>query len=176
MSTAQLPYIAAQRAEDEAFWQATALRERVGADYDAVYYSTVQRIFQLALFKQRRESAVERTVTNDEISREYNAKVQVSSGEAVSGAFVETAFTVYERLLLDDEARSDVLWALGPACRLPAGVLADPGSSAPLALLKLRPKRPSARRRRGTRSTSLATSVAKLGAAAFRLSTKSGGL
>ena len=95
------------------FWAATVLRERVGADYDAVYYSAIQRVFQLVAFKARMEALATRPVSAEEVAREFNARVQVSSGEAVSATFIDTAVTVHDRILRDVDCRDAVLWALG---------------------------------------------------------------
>lgn len=126
--------------DEDIFWAATNLRERVGADYETIYFSPVQalvawhtprlyvlgwaapprkirwqvqRIFQLAGFKARREAVACRPISAEQVAQEFNAHVTVSSGEAVTQTLVDTALTVWERIFRDDSCRQSVMWAVG---------------------------------------------------------------
>lgn len=48
---------------------------------------------------------------------EFNARVTVSSGEAVTQTLVDTALTVWERIFRDDGCRLSVMWALALGTR-----------------------------------------------------------
>lgn len=132
--------------EEDIFWAATNLRERVGADYETMYFSPVrasvswrcavalavlrlrialsrallrkvQRVFQLAGFKARREAVVCRAISAEQVAVEFNARVTVSSGEAVTQTLVDTALTVWERIFRDEACRLSVMWALALGTR-----------------------------------------------------------
>ena len=132
--------------EEDVFWAATNLRERVGADCETMCFSPfrasvfvalccclavlrsrialshalprkVQRIFQLAGFKARREAVVCRAISAEQVAVEFNARVTVSSGEAVTQTLVDTALTVWERIFRDEACRQSVMWALALGAR-----------------------------------------------------------
>lgn len=74
----------------------------------------VQRVFQLVAYKTKRESATGKCMSAQELAGEYTAKVAVSSGEAVTVFYCQTAISVYEKVFKDDVCRQLVLQA-GPA-------------------------------------------------------------
>ena len=65
---------------------ASALRERIGAEFEALYYTSVQRIYQIYAFGKYYETDTGRKGTHDEVSASFNLTVKVSSGEAVTPA------------------------------------------------------------------------------------------
>ena len=69
----------------------------------------VQRIFQLAAFKNKREMTTGSGLSADNLVREFNEKVSASPGESVTVTYVTSAMAVYERILKDDTCRAIVL-------------------------------------------------------------------
>ena len=71
----------------------------------------MQRIYQIAQFKQRLEAAKQFNggIRNDDISKAWNEKVKVSSGEAVSSTFVEAAMFLHKNVLSDPTLREHIL-------------------------------------------------------------------
>jgi hypothetical protein len=69
----------------------------------------VQRIFQLATYKTKREFTSGTPLSAPELAAEYNAKVVISSGEAVTKDYTYSALAVYDRILKDDVCRTLVL-------------------------------------------------------------------
>ena len=71
----------------------------------------MQRIYQIAQFKQRLEAGKQFKggIRTDDISKAWNEKVKVSSGEAVSGNFVEAALFLHKNVLSDPTLREHVL-------------------------------------------------------------------
>ena len=71
----------------------------------------MQRIYQIAQFKLRLEAGKQfkGAITNQDVSKAWNEKVKVSSGEAVSGCFVEAALYLHKNVLSDPTLREHVL-------------------------------------------------------------------
>ena len=95
--------------EVDMVWVATGLREKVGALYETVYYSNVQRVFQIMALRQRQEKLTGKRITVSEVVTLYNSKVSVSSGEAVNTGFVDSAMYVWESLLKNPLLRNLVV-------------------------------------------------------------------
>ena len=85
--------------EADEVWVASVIREKVGALFEVVYYSNVQRIFQIMALKSRQEMSTGKRVTAAEVVNLYNAKVLVSSGEAVTLSFIDSSTCVWEYFL-----------------------------------------------------------------------------
>lgn len=69
----------------------------------------VQRIFQLAAYKAKREVLTGASVSCVELANEFSSKVAISSGEQISKDYAYTAMAVYDRILKDDTCRSIIL-------------------------------------------------------------------
>ena len=92
-------------------WAAKNLREKMGIDYEAMYPSAVQRVFDIAAYRTEREKATGMALTRDQIYDEYKANVVFTSTMAGqwSAAFVDTALTVWDGVLSQPEVRSVIL-------------------------------------------------------------------
>lgn len=69
----------------------------------------MQRIFQIAAYKTKREFVSGTPLSAPELAAEYNKKVAVSSGEAVTKDWTYSALAVYDKILKDDVCRALVL-------------------------------------------------------------------
>jgi hypothetical protein len=85
--------------ESEEVWVATCIRETVGAQFETVYYTNVQRIFQVMALKSIQEKLNGKRATLAEVAKLYNSKVVVSSGEAVSLSFIDSSTCAWEYIL-----------------------------------------------------------------------------
>lgn len=85
----------------------------IGSVYETMYYSSVQRIFQIASFKARQEQLTGEKVNSQRIMQLWNSKVKTSSGEAVTEGFVDAGMAVFKAILCQDGVRSHVtcVWA-----------------------------------------------------------------
>ena len=77
----------------------------------------VQRIFQFATYNAKREFNSGTPVSAPDLAAEYNAKVVISSGEAVTKDWAYSALAVYDRILKDDVCRTLVLSVPHPNCQ-----------------------------------------------------------
>ena len=62
------------------FWEAAKQREDVGTSYETMYYSPVQRIFQIVSFKLNHESASKTKLTTKKLFEILSANLTVTSG------------------------------------------------------------------------------------------------
>ena len=69
----------------------------------------MQRIFQLAAYKAKREFVIGSPFSAPALAAEYNTKVVISSGEAVTRDYAYSALAVYDKILKDDVCRTIVL-------------------------------------------------------------------
>ena len=90
---------------------AANLREDIGANYESLYPTSIQRVYGLVFFKKRHEEAHGGKMTSKQLVQAYNAEVRISSGEAVSDTFVDVAMQVHEQLLLAEPLRKLILGA-----------------------------------------------------------------
>ena len=73
----------------------------------------MQRIYQIAQFKQRLElevpqAAKQASLRSEDIVKAWNERVKVSSGEAVSLGFVESALFLHKNVLSDATMREHI--------------------------------------------------------------------
>jgi len=95
--------------ESDEVWVATCIRETVGAQFETVYYSNVQRIFQVMALKTIQEKLTGKRATLAEVVRLYNSKVVVSSGEAVTLSFIDSSTCAWEYILKPVQMRKIVV-------------------------------------------------------------------
>ena len=69
----------------------------------------VQRVFQLAAYKTKREFTTGQPMSAPDLSSEYNSKVVISSGEAVTKDWTYAALSVFDKIFKDDVCRTLVL-------------------------------------------------------------------
>ncbi len=95
--------------EDDGYFHAINLRERIGAEFEALYLSPLQRAFQLRDFRERMEASAGKTISANQLVRHWNEKIRVSSGDAVtlsmSGSTVTTSIMNTTRNALQDERK-----------------------------------------------------------------------
>ena len=96
---------------------AANLREDIGANYETLYPTSIQRVYALVFVKKRMEEAGGR-VTSKQLVMAYNTDVKISSGEAVSDTFVDIALQVHEQMLAQVLLRSLVLGARASEVRM----------------------------------------------------------
>ena len=106
-------------------WVATGLREKVGALYETVYYSNVQRVFQIMALRQRQDKLTGKRTTVSEVVTLYNSKVSVSSGEAINTGFVDSSMYVWESVLKNPLLRNLVVAAAFSNISLVVCILVD---------------------------------------------------
>lgn len=102
--------------EVDEIWVASSIREKVGAQYEVVYYSNVQRVFQIMALKSRQEKLTGKRVTVAEVVSLYNSKVSVSSGEAVTSGFIDSATCIWENVLKHQPLRKLIVAAAFQTC------------------------------------------------------------
>lgn len=85
--------------ESEEVWVATVIREKVGGLFETVYYTNVQRIYQVMALKSRHEKLTGKRATVLEVVNLYNSKVTVSSGEAVTLSFIDSSTCAWDHIL-----------------------------------------------------------------------------
>lgn len=97
---------------DALYWRAVNLREATVAQYDGLARSAVQRIFEVATFRARREKATGGKLSAEALDKEWaaNARLAKSTTPCTRG-FLETAMKVWDRLLSFPECRQVVLEA-----------------------------------------------------------------
>ena len=78
----------------------------------------MQRIFQLAAYKTKREFTSGNPLSAPDLAIEYNSKVRVSSGEAVTKDYTYSALRVYDRIFKDDMCRTLVLSVAPSTCHM----------------------------------------------------------
>lgn len=71
----------------------------------------MQRIFQIGEFKTRLEVASGKRLTVEDLSRLWNSRVKVSSGEAITPNFLQAAVLAWDWLLKKDSTRSLIVQA-----------------------------------------------------------------
>ena len=91
------------------FWEAAKQREDVGTSYETMYYSPVQRIFQIVSFKLNHESASKTKLTTKKLFEILSANLTVTSGEAVTQSFLQVLMALWNSLLSDTSFREEVL-------------------------------------------------------------------
>ena len=74
-----------------------------------MYYSPVQRIFQIVSFKLNHESASKTKLTTKKLFEILSANLTVTSGEAVTQSFLEVLMALWNSLLSDTSFREEVL-------------------------------------------------------------------
>jgi hypothetical protein len=98
--------------ENTQLWlAAVAARERLGADFQAMYRTGPQRAFEIVSFRNRRQATTGIVLGAQALFDEYNASVQRAKGSEFSASFVDTALTCYDRVLSNDTCRMLVLTA-----------------------------------------------------------------
>jgi len=68
-------------------------------------------VFQIGEFKARQEAATGKRMTVDDVFRQWNTRVKVSSGEAITANFLQGAVLVWDWLLKKDSTRSLIVQA-----------------------------------------------------------------
>ncbi|CAK0886121.1 unnamed protein product, partial [Prorocentrum cordatum] len=97
---------------NDLYWKSINLRESIGTKYATMYRSPVQRIFELAIWKEKQEAETGTNMDPEAISKAWSEKVQLSPmAEAISPGMVDASMTVWNRLLCDPECRSVVMEA-----------------------------------------------------------------
>ena len=91
------------------FWKAAKQREDVGTSYETMYYSPVQRIFQIVSFKLNHESASKTKLTTKKLFEILSANLTVTLGEAVTQSYLEVLMALWNSLLSDTSFREEVL-------------------------------------------------------------------
>jgi hypothetical protein len=69
----------------------------------------VQRIYQIVQFKMRLEAGTGRKLDGKAVCAAWNGQVRVSSGDAVSEAFVDNAVSLHAKVLSEPTLREHVL-------------------------------------------------------------------
>jgi len=71
----------------------------------------VQRVFQVGAFKARQEAVTGKRQSVEEIAKQWNSHVTVSSGETITAAFMQAAVLIWDFLLKRDSSRSLIVEA-----------------------------------------------------------------
>lgn len=66
----------------------------------------MQRVFQIGEFKARSEATTGKRMTLEDLSRLWNSRVKVSSGEAITTTFLQAAMITWDWLLKKDSTRA----------------------------------------------------------------------
>lgn len=69
----------------------------------------VQRVFQIVALKTKQDAASGVATSHGDVMRLWNSKVKVSTGEAVTEAFVDAAMIAFARVLKHDSLLQHVL-------------------------------------------------------------------
>ena len=97
---------------DQCYWRAVNLREAFVVHFEAFARSTVQRVFELLAFKQRREAVQGGKLSGKQLAelwRQNVAQTGSALSEPVTDSFVDTALKVHERALSLPEVICEVL-------------------------------------------------------------------
>ena len=96
---------------DERFWRAQNLREQAIENGEVVHRSARQRVYDVAGFKIEQEKKHNREFSAAYVADLYNKRVKMArSTEQVSKSFVDTAITVYKRILSLEDAKKVLKW------------------------------------------------------------------
>lgn len=76
----------------------------------------VQRVFQVGAFKARQEAVTGKRQSVEDVAKQWNSHVRVSSGEAITAAFMQAAVLTWDLLLKRDSSRSLIVEALKRCC------------------------------------------------------------
>ena len=80
-------------------WLAVNEREQISHDFEAMRRSSLQRMYEVVLFKQSRDKASGQALTVDQVAELYSQKVRMSNvSEPVSRNFVLSAIRVHKVL------------------------------------------------------------------------------
>ena len=95
---------------DDRFWRSVDLRETIGAVFASMYRSAVQRISELVGWKAQQEEKTNVSMGAAAVAEAWAANVRVSSmGEKITVGFVDSALTVWDRLLADPVCRQLIM-------------------------------------------------------------------
>ncbi|CAE7218980.1 unnamed protein product, partial [Symbiodinium sp. CCMP2456] len=83
----------------EHFWLALKRREKIGADFETMYPSLVQRIYQLGVFWIQASTREKRKLNELELHEAFSKNLVVSSGERVTEKFVKVGMQIFKNIL-----------------------------------------------------------------------------
>lgn len=82
-----------------------------GAQSSPPTCNEVQRVFQVGAFKARQEAVTGMRQSVEEVSRQWNLRVTVSSGEKITPALMQASVLAWDWLLKRDSTRSLIVEA-----------------------------------------------------------------
>ena len=92
------------------YFKSVNLRESVGTDFAALHRTPVQRIFELISWKTSQERANGKTMSVTDVADTWQKHVQTSvMSEKITAGYIDTALTVYDRILSIEQAAAIVL-------------------------------------------------------------------
>ena len=96
---------------DARYWRALNLREEVSEKHVVLSRSLRQRVFDIAGFKNEKDKETGVVMSSEKVSKLYRQHVKfASSTEAVSTSFVDSALTIYRRVLHIQENHTLLEW------------------------------------------------------------------
>ena len=96
--------------DDELHWKAVNQRENISHDFASMRRTSLQRLYEVIMFKSKHETNTGVALTNETLSDLYKEKVKMAeSSESVSTAFIIQALRVHKSVLSQPELRKFLL-------------------------------------------------------------------
>lgn len=85
--------------DGQQFWQALQRREKIGADYEAMYPSLLQRVYQLGVFWLQANAREKKKLDDGQLYRAFKDNLNVTSGERLTEKFVRVGLQVFQKVV-----------------------------------------------------------------------------
>ncbi len=84
--------------ESEQYFESISIREEIAGDYDAAYFTAYQRIYMIEKFRET-EDAIKGPQTSEQLASSLGKVRFHTRSESANAAFVDSALTLYRRVL-----------------------------------------------------------------------------
>ncbi|CAK0827204.1 unnamed protein product, partial [Prorocentrum cordatum] len=96
--------------DDELHWRAVNQRENIAHDFASMRRSSLQRLYEVIMFKGKHEANAGATLTVEKMAELYKEKVKMAeSSESVSTTFITQAIRVHKSVLAHPDLRKFLL-------------------------------------------------------------------
>jgi hypothetical protein len=96
---------------DDRFWLCQNLREAMVEHGDSVRRTVRQLVHDVAGFKMEKEHGTDTTLSSEKVALQYKKHMKLArSSEPISKSFVESAVTIYKRVVGDQHNQSILIW------------------------------------------------------------------
>ena len=93
--------------ESQIFWTCLTTRETIGADYETMYPSMVQRVYQLGIFwlqaSAKRNGS--KKLSEEDLYDAFQANLTVTAGERLTPKFVKVALHCFRQVINIDQLK-----------------------------------------------------------------------